>query len=323
MRLIDSLFITISLSLSACTTTQSVLARSTMTAPTTSACTVLEIGHDRPDPRSPPRESRWAFDARGALIEHDYNPEYHSRARLLFRRDSSGRLLAIDYRYERAAEDFPCASEGGCYMPPVSAQGRVELEYERGKIVRRVDARSNGPLRIDTFRYDAQGRRVEHSSPSGVERYEYTNGALVRRRAWDFSHGHGDELFVYDAANRLTEVQRQMCGSICGARQSKRLSYTTQGWLERVSHPEGSVDTYRYDDAGRIIERGDGERVRAWYRYDDAGRISAWGTGEQPLREYRYSVGACATAREINAVIVGEASETGATDEAMATPSFP
>jgi YD repeat-containing protein len=312
-----------SLALSACTSTASVLARSTM-APIPRACTVTELGYDRPDQRSPPRQSRWAFDARSLLVEHDYNPEYHSRARLLFRRDAAGRLLAIDYRYDRRAEDFPCASEDGCYVPALSAQGRVEIEYEGGRIVRRVDARSSAPLRIDSWQYDARGRLTQHDAPSGTERFEYDASPHVRRRAWSFSHGHGDELFVYDAANHLTEVQRQMCGSICGARQSRRLSYTAQGFLERVTHPEGSVETYQHDDAGRITARGDATSIRAWYRYDEAGRIRAWGAGEQPMREFRYD-GACSNAAAINSAIVGEARSDSAArvDEAAMTPTFP
>lgn len=309
-----------SLSLSACTTTASVLARSSMQPITTAACTVTEIGHDRPNRDAPPRQSRWVFDARGALVEHEYNPEYHSRARVLYRRDARSKLLSIDYQYDRQAEDFPCASVQGCDMPAVHARGRVELDYEGDRVIRRTDARSPGRLVIDTFSYNAQGQLSEHRSESGAERFEY-QGALLRRREWNFHHGHGDELFVYDGS-RLTEVQRMMCGSICGERQSRRLSYNAQGLLERITHPEGSTDTWTYDAQGRMTARGDGQQTRAWYRYDEQGRVTAWGQGESPLREYRYD-GACGQSAAINRAIVGKPSDYSERDESQWAPVFP
>lgn len=307
-------------SLAACTNTASVLARSSLRPVARAACTVTEIGHDRPDPQSPPRESRWRFDARGALLEHEYNPEYHSRARLLFRRDLSAKLLAIDYQYDRAAESFPCASEGGCETPALHARGRVELEYDGPRVVRRVDARQPGALVIDTFAYDAQGRMTEHRADAGVERFEY-EGPRLHRREWSFRHGRGDELYVY-AGDRLSEVQRMMCGSVCGARQSRRLTYDAQGLLQRIDHPEGSVDEWRYDEQGRMIARGDGRGERAWYRYDERGRISAWGQGERALREFRYE-GACDARAALNESLVGSAQDSSAWDERRWTPTFP
>lgn len=284
------------------------------------SCTVVEIGHDRPNPQSPPRESRWRFDARGALVEHDYNPEYHSRARLFYRRDARSKLVAIDYQYDRAAEDFPCAREGGCYSAEVHARGRVELDYEGDRVVRRVDARHPGQLVIDSFAYDSRGRMTEHRSESGVERFEY-NGAHLSRREWNFHHGRGDELFLYQG-DRLVEVQRMMCGSICGQRQSRRLSYSAQGWLERITHPEGSIDTWTYDEQGRVTERGDGQQRRVWYRYDDRGRIVAWGQGENPLRELRYQ-GACESVTALNEALVGRPRDHSERDESRWAPTFP
>lgn len=314
-------------SLPSCVTVSSVLARSS-SAPVVGACTVFETGHDRPDPEhTPARQSRWVFDGAGRIVEHQYNPEYHSRALVRFRRNSSGILSSVDYRYERAAEDFPCAREGGCYSPAVDVRGRVEFEYERGRLVRRVEVREPRSVTIDTFVYDARGRMTEHRAPTGVERFTYSAGstATLDRRSWDFSHGRGDELFVYDGA-RLVSVRRQMCGSICGVRTDRRVHYTSQGWLARVDHPEGSSETWTYDDHGRIVARGDGQRTREWLRYDSEGRVSASGVNEAPMREYRYE-GACGDSRAIsaiNATIAGEASVTGAIEgERRWWPSFP
>lgn len=307
------------LSLSACTTTASVLARSTM-QPAAGACTVREAGFDRPSPQVAAPSARWVFDARGALIEHEYNPEYHSRARVLYRRDARSMLQAIDYQYDRASEDFPCASEQGCFVPEQHVRGRVELEYEGDRVVRRVDARQPGRVAVDTFSYNAQGQLVEHRGASGVERFEYA-GAQRSRREWRFDHGRGDERYVYDGG-RLREVQRQMCGEICGERQARRLAYNAQGLLERVTHPEGTTDTWVYDAQGRLTARGDGQRERAWYRYDAQGRLAAWGQGERTLREYRYE-GACGDSAALNRALVGPVGDTSERDERAWAPVFP
>ncbi|MBL8680227.1 MAG: hypothetical protein JNK05_13715 [Myxococcales bacterium] len=307
-----------------CVTVSSVLARSS-SAPVVGACTVLETGHDRPDPaRTPPRQSRWVFDARGRIVEHEYSPEYHSRALVRFRRSASGLLAAIDYRYVRQAESFPCGSVNGCDMPAVNVRGRVEFEYEGDRLVRRVAAQEPSTVTIDTFAYDARGMLVEHRAPTGVERFEY-DGPHLRRREWNFSHGRGDELFVY-RDGRLASVGRQMCDSVCSPRVERRLRYTSRGLLERAEHPEGSVETWSYDEGGRLVARGDGQVTREWIRYDSEGRVIASGVSEPPLREYRYE-GACSAPSAIavmNASIVGDANANGVVEgERRWWPSFP
>lgn len=292
--------------------------------PETGACTMVELGYDRPDREAtPPRRSLWIYNARGLLVQHRYNPEYHSTATVSYRRDADGRLDAIDYTYDRAAVDFPCAREGGCYEPPVHARGRVEVRRDdAGRVTERVEQSSAGRASVTRYRYDDRGRLVEQRR-DGVARYRYAEGPQPVERTWDFPTGRGTMRFVYDADGRLRERRTTSCLEVCGDEAVERYEYDDRRALVRIVHAEApNVTTWSYDDAGRVLTRGDERGVHTRYVYDAQGHVAAWLAHEQPLREYRYD-GACER-------VVGPVETpcpvfdvAGVTDEQAMEPVFP
>ena len=56
-------------------------------------------------------------------------------------------------------------------------------------------------------------------------------------------------------------------------------------WIcPRIPLPERQVDSYRYDDAGHLIERSLAGNTAFHARYDDAGRLLELGTGSDIVR---------------------------------------
>lgn len=289
----------------------------------TGACTVVELGHDRPDRTAPPRRSLWVYDAQGRLVMHRYNPQYHATATVSYRRDAAGRLDAVDYVYDRAAVDFPCAREGGCYEPPVHARGRVEVRRdEGGRVTERVEQSSTGSSSVRRYRYDDLGRLVGERG-EGEVRWGYADGPLPVSRSWDFSHGRGAMRFVYDAEGRLRERRTTSCLTICGDEAVERYEYDAPGRLVRIVHAETPNETtWTYDEAGRVLTRGDEHGPHSRFVYDDRGRVLSWRSHDEPLRDYQYegdcarAVGPVETARPVFDV-------RAVTDEAAMEPVFP
>lgn len=257
-------------------------------------CTVETLAHDNPG-RAGPRRVVAEYDAAGRMAFHRFQPQYHSEVSVSYRRDSTGRLLAMDFDYRRAAEDFPCGREGGCYSPAVALVGRVEFAYDAaGHITEVVDQRRPGPTRVTRYRYDAQGRRIEGRWGGHVSRYEYApQGTLPVREHWENSDGgHGVHEFAWDAGGNLTAVTTRGCLSACGEPRTSRYEYDARGHLVRASWYDGTSREWAYDEQGRLVSDRNNRGSSQRWEYDAQGRPTQMHSGERLQHEHSYA-GAC------------------------------
>lgn len=163
--------------------------------------------------------------------------------------------------------------------------------------------------------YDAHGRVRSATSADGIEsRYIYDpRGNLVQR-----THAGRTQTLGYDAAGQLIEAGSGPSGQASGEdhdrhyRARVRLGYDDAGrntWvashlgiLERFTYDTEDrliragvrsarmhrEESFRYDAAGRRIERVDPSGAATRVAYDAAGRVAAMTDPLERLRQYRY-----------------------------------
>lgn len=266
---------------------------------------------------------RWSLEhhhaADGRVLSGTNRLRYHGRAWERFDYDDAGRLSGIHFYEEVGEEDFPCAAEGGCYVPPLRTVVHVRLEHDAaGRLTRRTDDdrtyeragqeyRTRVSARRDVrYDYDDAGRLSRIRSGEGDTRLVYEGGAL-RRLIRDARYPRRTDVEV-DRAGRITATSLHTCTPERDCRLTRRV-------------------TYRYDDAGLLVEalafdptgEDAGER-REWtydgsrvvraarvelsateeersrhvleYAYDDRGRLTVVMENGNPRARFRYE-GAC------------------------------
>ncbi|RPE77060.1 RHS repeat-associated core domain-containing protein [Vulcaniibacterium tengchongense] len=243
-------------------------------------------------------EYRYDTEGRLSAVVNPNGEEY----RLL--RDARGDVIEeIDYwgqsrRYERDA--------AGRIRRRIDALGRsVEYELDRmGRVVRKrmADPFEAGRTRLETFRYDAEGRLVEaRNAVAHVRRRYDVDGRVVHEELNGFAvasaydaAGHrtsrtsdaGNRVgFRYDALGRLDAVVANDQPAIDVWRNLHGQTVLEQ-WGAALAH------AYRYDDAGRVavqaLLQDDAELLRTEYDHDEVGDLVERRDSEYGRDRYRY-----------------------------------
>ncbi|MBN1826989.1 MAG: RHS repeat-associated core domain-containing protein [Candidatus Eisenbacteria bacterium] len=215
----------------------------------------------------------WSYDAAGRVLRRDAGDRS-----VRFAYDDAGDLVSADdgarpveYAYDDkgrlARIDFPAAGR--------SLARRYD---DAGRVIRSVDAAG------ETFvhRYDEHGRLASIGVPGGgAVRFSYD----VKDRVTELSWPNGVTASRdYDPIGRLASIS--YAGPDGSILASRRIEYDDAGNPARVVDGDGSVRSYAYDEAGRLIEEAAPTRTIR-YAYGRDGNRKARETEEGEVR-YRY-----------------------------------
>ncbi|HEV7767942.1 MAG TPA: DUF6531 domain-containing protein, partial [Thermoanaerobaculia bacterium] len=177
--------------------------------------------------------------------------------------------------------------------------------------VRRLTRAAHADGRVDTFTYDAQGRRTGASN--SFANFIYTFDALNRltskhntltgyKSIYDYdAAGNTAKLttlygnaattlatttYSYDAKNRLAAISDTLFGKFT-------FGYDPMDRRTELEYPNGIVASYDYDDAYRLTamvsKDAAGAVVDAWsYRYDSVGNRTSKTDMDGKTEDYRY-----------------------------------
>ncbi|MBW8800335.1 MAG: RHS repeat protein [Streptomyces sp.] len=259
----------------------------------------------------------YTYDSAGRLVaETDFDEQ-----RTVYERDAVGRVgrrvnpagQSVDYAYDGMGRLVAKTLGGETTTYGHDALGRLvraassacDLRFERDRAGRIVAERLDGRSLVSS--YDASGRRVERTTPSGA-RARYSYDAVGRTTGLD-SSGHVVE-FANDAAGQ--EIGRLIDGTLRLAQswdmngrpseqrwgvgdrlvQSRTYGYGPDGHLTRIADALDGPVALDIDAMGRVhgIEA---EGRRESYAYDVAGHIASatWvgypgGEGAAGVRAY-------------------------------------
>lgn len=176
--------------------------------------------------RCPP-VGRWLWDDRGQLERTD---------RLRFRRDDTGRILAIEPLVPRATGASPDAVETRRYRDFDHEGAGIPLEVTQPSV-------APGRQRRARIELDARGRIV------ALEESGFTPGgnAVARRVRLRY---HPDGRADDPAGGRLAVLERLDPGGTGRVVASIRLRYDSRGWLVGTDGPGGAAYRLRRDATG-------------------------------------------------------------------------
>jgi YD repeat-containing protein len=121
------------------------------------------------------------------------------------------------------------------------------------------------------YQYDQAGRMT--AAYTGPEANDINNGVPVGT----YYGLPYREQFQYDALNQLTATTQSFWGASAETTPTSYLNGRIAGWTyDEAGHvtQDGDGATYKYDAAGRLIEKtGSVTSTHGWYTYDGAGRM--------------------------------------------------
>ena len=180
-----------------------------------------------------------------------------------FVRDSEGRITKMDlprgeivYRYDTAGDLVEVEDQEGAV---------TEFVYDTDHRLKSYN--DDGKAALATITYDSDGR---------VIREEDAEGVFVKRSqdtlAWTETVVGPDARLTtvaqYDADGQLVQVDRTV-GSVT---RTVTLAYTDYRVTE-VTGPGSAVNTFDYDDQGRLIEHVDADGIKAEVTYTSLGKV--------------------------------------------------
>ncbi|MGJ3242032.1 MAG: RHS repeat-associated core domain-containing protein, partial [Opitutales bacterium] len=237
---------------------------------------------------------RFHYDALGRMTRHDYPLGYHrtlayddwgrvvrmtdldgTRTEIAF--GENGRVAALQKGVHRWAYTYALTGE----LAEVHRNGRRILDRSLEPLVGgdwRLLLRDVHGAETEK-RYDADGRLVA-TRDALDQPMSYTYDPVGRLAGWTDPRG-GTVRFKRDPLGRITLVENSL-----GQGESRR--YDKAGRLIHRDNGEQQID-YAYDEAGHLTESdyGNGEGVE--HRYDAFGRVTETTAGEVSTR-YRYDV---------------------------------
>jgi len=181
----------------------------------------------------------FAYDPAGRLIE-----AVNDAATVEIEYDSLGRIVtemqngdAVEHRYDATGNRIERSSPEGRELTfDYDEEGRLkEVEDPAGRLMR--------------LHRDGLGREIRRTLPSGVttEREYSRTGELLSQRT-ERSDSEGpllDRQYAYDAAGQLQEIADSRFGT-------KEFEHDVDGYLKQVTHPEGQLEQFLYDEAGNV-----------------------------------------------------------------------
>jgi len=181
----------------------------------------------------------FAYDAVGRLTE-----AVNDTAAVEFEYDALGQITKEVQNGEPVEHQYDAA---GNRIERVSPEGReLTFDYdEEGRLQEVQDPTG----RLMQLHRDRLGREVRRNLPSGIttEREYSRTGELLSQRT---TRPDGDRpllqrQYTYDEAGQLQEIADSRFGK-------KQFEHDVNGYLKQVTHPEGDIERFLYDDAGNV-----------------------------------------------------------------------
>ncbi len=168
----------------------------------------------------------------------------------------------------------------------------------------RVDSVTDPLSHTTAFGYDANGNRTTLTDPSShVTTFTYDNA----NRPTDISYDDGttpDVSYVYDAANRRTEMDDgtgtnaysydnldRLTTSTNGHGDTVDYGYDLAGNLTSLTYPDTNSIGRSYDDAGRLTSISDWLSHTSTFSYDYNGNLTGRTLGNGTTSTYTYNHG--------------------------------
>ncbi len=224
-----------------------------------------KLSHELPGPGGGHTRVSYAYDSLNRQISHTQHKAdgnltgtfaYDAEGNLTQRTDARGQVFG--YSYDALGRLVEQTFPGG------SDLNRITTSYDANGNVDTITEHTPGGQRVTSHSYDAHDRLVSQTQRGHTVSYSYdANG----NRTAVNSQG-GSSTYRYDTRNRLTQVSSN------GALSDYR--YRANGWLESLTHGNGTRADYSHDNAGRVTQvshsLGDGSLLsRFVYQYDANG----------------------------------------------------
>ena len=238
--------------------------------------------------------------------------------------DGQGNRRAYPYQRETIRKGKKIKSTDWLVYPGSASNKKTACEYDlKGRLIAETDRNDNRT----TYGYDAEDNLIRIQDPLGNQR-EFTYRGFNKKVAERDENGHAIYFeynaqarlaavinekgerheFKYDALDRLIEdegfdgqvrgYEYDPAGNVIRVKEADgaliKLSYDRTGKVTEIKgiDKEGGTcrNTYRYDDAGRLIEAGNEHSV-VKFEYDPLGRVIRECQGEHVVERGYDSAG--------------------------------
>ena len=130
----------------------------------------------------------------------------------------------------------------------------------------------------EQFRYDANGRLIEHKLPDGHRiKKTYNNIGLLSSTAFTRKDKPYKVESHYDADGRLTQLEDSS-----GQKQSYQ--YDQRGNLTQLTYPDKRQQKYTYDPVNRITKQENVGNTAITYQYEEHGKLASIHSGPNQVR---------------------------------------
>ncbi len=124
---------------------------------------------------------------------------------------------------------------------------------------------------VDLYRYDKNGREIEHQLPDGHSiKKQYTASGLLNSISWSRNNKPYKVLYLYDSDGHLIRLSDSQ-----GQHQSYH--YEPDGKLSLITYPDNKQQHYQYDHLNRLVKQENPSKTTLTYQYDakDKGKLSS------------------------------------------------
>ena len=210
---------------------------------------------------------RHEYDSHGRIVRTDIlSPGSPDAAHTvlsteILERDADGRVVA---RYALVSGERTLV-ERFIYPPedPLAAPIRIERPSIRA-----------GAMNVTTVRYNARLQPVELVEEGFAPTPLVPGQFSAIRRA--VSYGYYE---TSDGSPTLVGKLKFVDGALPGNEDRIAYTYDANGRLATIRHPLGAVESFRYDDLGRLVSHTPLDGVPVAFEYDAAGRLASIGRG--------------------------------------------